>query len=162
MKILIADDKSFKDKSEIYVKALKEFCPNETANSMLNTIKRDCFFCFVFNDNEEVVTWARVAKPYNRKTIYCIRQIETKEQHQGNGYASFCYSAIEDYVSKLENAKKLISFVDNENISSINFHKKMGYTVNKTASKYLQNLYGWNSAIMFEKNTLNKKQEFSI
>ncbi len=36
MKILIADQKSFKSEQEIFLKALQEFCPNETKQTMLH------------------------------------------------------------------------------------------------------------------------------
>lgn len=162
MKTIIADINSFPLNAELFIKSLKEFCPNETTELMFSTIKNRCFFCFVFNDNNEVVSWCRVAKPWNRKTIYVIRQIETKEKFKRKGYAEICYSEAEKYISTLNNAKKIITFVDNENTPSIRFHEKNGYVRTENTSKYLIDLYGWNSAIMFEKKVLTFKQELSI
>ncbi len=125
-------------------------------NRQCYTIKNNCFYCFVFNDNDEIITWCRVAKPWDRKTIYVIRQVETKDQFKGKGYASLCYFAVEEYISKIDNARKIISFVDDENVSSIKLHEKLGYTKNYNASKYLRELYGWNSAIMFEKKIVKQ------
>lgn len=103
-----------------------------------------------------MTVWCRVEKPWFRKTIYVIRQVETDEKHRCKGYASACYQAIEKYISQIDSARKMIAFVDNENTKSIKFHKKAGFSKSKKTSKYLTNLYGWKSAIMFEK-IINKK-----
>ena len=151
MKTLIADINSFKLNEQLFIKSMQTFCPNETAESMLSTIKNNCFYCFAFDENNKVASWCRVAKPWDRKTIYVIRQIETAEKYKGKGYASACYQAIEKHLSQIDSARKIIAFVDDENIQSIKLHEKLGYSKSKNASKYLSNLYGWESALMFEK-----------
>lgn len=152
MNIIIADINSFQDNEKLFVKAMQRFCPNETSESMLSTIKSNSFYCFVFDEINNAVCWCRVAKPWDRKTIYVIRQIETAEQYKGKGYASACYKAVEKYIAQLDNSRKIIAFVDDENIQSIKLHEKLGYSISHNPSKYLYNLYGWESALMFEKD----------
>lgn len=152
MKTIIVDEEKFLSNPDFFTKTLQEFCPQETAESMLNTIRNRCFYCFVFNENEEVVSWSRTAKPWDRKTLYCIRQVETKVEHRGKGYAGFCYKASEEYISMNdEKAKRIFVFVDEENTSSIRFHEKLGFSKSSKVSKYLKDLYGWDSACMLEK-----------
>lgn len=152
MKTIIVDEEKFVNNPDFFTKILQEFCPEETEESMLNTIRNRCFYCFVFNENDEVVAWSRTAKPWDRETLYCVRQVETKEEHRGKGYAGLCYEAAEEYISKHdEKAKKIFTFVDAENESSIRFHEKLGYSKSNKVSKYLKELYGWDSANMFEK-----------
>ena len=151
MKTLIAYINSFKLNEQLFVKSMQEFHPNETTESMLSTIKNNCFYCFAFDENNKAVSWCRVAKPWDRKTIYVVRQVETAEKCQGKGYASACYQSVEKYLSQIDSARKIVAFVDDENIQSIKFHEKLGYTKSQNASKYLSNLYGWASASMYEK-----------
>lgn len=151
MKTIIVDEKAFKENPTKYLNTLREFAPDETEETMLRTLNnRESVFCFVFDDNDLVVSWARGVMAYNRQTIYIIRQVETKEEFKGKGYAGLCYTAIEEYLSKQDKAKRIITFVDDENISSIKFHEKMGYT-RVEPSKYLKDLYGWENAYMYEK-----------
>ncbi len=151
MKTSIVDINSFKLNEKLFVKSMQNFYPDMTSEIMLSTIKNNCFYCFAFDENDKAVSWCRVAKPWDKKTIYIIRQIETAEKSKGKGYASNCYQAVEKYLSQIDNAKKIIAFVDNKNVESIKFHEKSGYSKSLKTSKYLSNLYGWDSALMFEK-----------
>lgn len=153
MKIVIVDEKTFLEDPEFWVKTMREFNAEQTAEKMLGTIRRNCFFCFAFNDDGEVVSWSRSAKTYGRKTMYCLRHIFTKPEFRGKGYAGLCFKATEDYITKNDiSITKIYTFVDNDNESSIKFHEKMGYKRVKKPSKYLVDMHGWDSAIMFEKH----------
>ena len=152
MQTVIVDEKMFLSRPEFWVKTMREFYPEQTANDMLATIRNGSFYCFVFNDRGEVVSWSRTAKTYGRKTMYCLRQVETKKEERGNGYAGLNYKASEEYIAKTDsNAKTIYTFVDDDNESSIRLHEKLGYKQVEKPSKYLVNMHGWNTAIMFEK-----------
>ena len=152
MKVEIVDEKTFLENPSFWVKTMQEFFPDKTEQTMLETIRRNCFFSFVFNDEGEVVAWSRSAKTYGRKTLYCLRHVETKPEFRGNGYAVLLYKASEDYIKQIDrDAKKIYTFVRDDNKSSIKLHEKMGYKRVKKPSKYLVDMHGWDTAIMFEK-----------
>lgn len=160
MKTLIINAENFNKYKLLGLNCLQTFFPEETEESMFKTINNNCFYCFVFNENNDVVCWSRVARPWDRKTIYIIRQIETKNEEKGKGFAKICYSAIEKYLSEIDDAKKLVAFVDDDNIASIKLHQNTGFERNSNPSKYLKNLYGWDSAIMYEKK-INQNENFN-
>lgn len=94
---------------------------------------------------------SRCGKTYGRKTMWCIRQIDTKKEYQGKGYAGLLYRPCEDYLSRDTKEKRIYAFVDSENEKSIQFHEKMGYKRVEKVSKEIREMHGWDSAIMFEK-----------
>ena len=151
MKTIIADKQTFIKNPKFFVKTMREFDSNITEESMLRTIEFNSFYFFAFDDNDNVMSWGRCAKTYGRKTMWCIRQIETKKEYQGKGYAGLLYRACEDYLSQDINAKRIYAFVDSENEKSIQFHEKMGYERVEKVSKEIREMHGWDSAIMFEK-----------
>lgn len=150
MKTIIVDKQTFINNPKFFVKTMQEFDSDITKDDMLRTIEFNGFYFFAF-DNGDVVSWGRCAKTYRRKTMWCIRQIETKKQYQGKGYAGLLYSVCEDYLRKNTQAKIIYTFVDTKNEKSLNFHKKMGYERVENVSKEIRELHGWDSAIMFEK-----------
>ena len=150
MKTIIVDKQTFLKNPKFFVKTMQEFDSNITEESMLRTIEFNSFYFFAFDDNG-VVSWGRCAKTYGRKTMWCIRQIETKKEYQGKGYAGLLYRACEDYLSRDTKSKRIYTFVDSENEKSIRFHEKMGYERVGTVSKEIREMHGWDSAIMFEK-----------
>ena len=158
MKTIICNEQTFLENPSFFVDALREFCSEQTYAGMLNTIKNNCFYIFVFDEHNDVVSWGRCAKTYGRKTMWCIRQVETKEQYQGKGFAGLLYAACEEYLQQDKNAKRIYTFVDDDNEKSIRFHEKMGYRRVEKASKEIREMHGWDSAIMFEKH-IEKENE---
>lgn len=156
MRSIIVNKKNYDENKENVVNVLHIFYPDDqiNINDIFKTLQNEgAFYCFLIDDNNEVVSYCRGVKVWNRKTFFVIRQVETLDKYKGKGYAGKCYKAAEDYISKFySNTKKIIAFVDNENHSSVRFHEKNGYILNDKASEYLRTLYGWKSAFMFEKN----------
>ncbi len=152
MKTIIVDMENFLLKPQFYVNVMKEFGDDEiTKDDMQRTISYNGFYFFAFDDNNNVVSWGRCAKAYRRKTMWCIRQIETKEDYRGNGYAGALYKLCEEYLRRKDDARKIYTFVDVDNNTSIRFHEKMGYKKVKKVGKEIRYMHGWDSAIMFEK-----------
>ncbi len=119
----------FKDK-ERYLSLINSFYKaNGDDFSNLNIeemiVNKNVFYSLVMNGNN-VVCLCRFAKMCDRKTMYCIRQINTLENYQHKGYAVMCYSAILNYV-KSQGGRRIVSFVANGNKHSQELHRKCGY-----------------------------------
>ena len=89
-------------------------------------INKNVFYGLVMKD-EDIICLCRFAQMYDRKTIYCIRQINTLVEYSHKGFAALCYDTIQEYV-KSKGGRKIISFVASDNINSKNLHRKCGYS----------------------------------
>ena len=156
MKTIIVNEEVFLKTPDLFVKALEEFGPGTTAEDMLRTIRFNGFYFFAFDEKDNVTAWGRCAKTWRRKTMYCIRQVETKEEYRNKGYASQLYKVCEEYLKRDGIAKRIYTFVDKDNVASLRFHEKNGYSRVNKVSKEIREIHGWESAIMFEKQ-INKK-----
>lgn len=151
MKSIIVDKQTFLKNPDFFVNGMLQFDDEITKEDMLRTIEFNGFYFFAFDDDDKLAAWGRCAKTYGRKTMWCIRQIQTKEEYQRQGYAELLYKECEKFLTNNTSVKRIYAFVDENNFKSIKFHEKMGYDRVERVSKEIRQMHGWDSAIMFEK-----------
>ena len=148
---VFADLNTFKSNPNHYTKLITAIPPFDVLDkdNIERQIINKVFWCLVL-ENGEPATCCRISNLGNKKTIYINRQINTLPKFQGKGYGTLCLLASEKHLQKI-GCRKLISFVDSENIASMRLHAKAGYEKVDRDSMYKKSRYSWKSAIMFEK-----------
>lgn len=155
MNCVVINKDEYLENIDFYTDIISLFYDDINKDTILKNFEYGSLYCFVLDEKDNPASICRFTKAYNRETIYVIRQIDTLKEYQGRGFASLCLKSVEQYLSGIEKAKIIVSFVDDENQASINLHEKCGFNKAEKISGYLQMLYGWDSAYMFEK-TIDK------
>lgn len=157
IKTIFIDNNKFKTNPNYYAQLINQISPFDTLefDDIEKQLQNDVYFCVLLVDNN-VSSICRTCRVDNRKSIYINRPIVTADKYQGKGSATKCLIASEKYLQQL-GCKRLISFVDSNNIASLRLHVKAGYEKVERDSIYKKSRYSWKSAIMFEK-ALTKQQ----
>lgn len=154
IKNFIIDENTFFDNKTKYIDLIGSFYKNNGDNfkdlNIEDMIKNKHVCYGVILTDDKIVCLCRFAKVYDRKTIYCIRQINTLKEYQNKGYAVMCYETIQNYL-QTKNAKRLISFVANDNFNSQRLHEKCNYKKIQPTKTIKNTNYYFDNSICYEK-----------
>lgn len=155
IKTIFIDGNKFKLNPNYYTQLINQILPFDTLDceDIYEQLQKGTYYYILIAD-ERVASICRVIKL--SKSTYINSPIVTDDKYQGKGYATKCMIGCERQLKK-RGCKKLISFVDDENIASYNLHIKVGYTRIKDCDKFKDIKYYWDTAIVFEK-VLNKQK----
>lgn len=111
-----------------------------------------CYFTLYLKENEPASV-CRFIRFDNRKTVFCSRMVFTKEKFRGQGLARKVLDEGFKFLTEKYGCKRMISYISNDNKSSISLHKKSGYKpISKDIKFYKTNRFSFEDSSIYERN----------
>ena len=128
------------------------------------TIIRD-FPWLVWEENGEILGYAYASRPFERMAYsWCAEpSIYLRPSAQGQGIGRRLYLALEE-VLKIQGYQVLLALITGENLASVAFHKKLGYSVCGEIHRCGWKFSRWLSVFWMEKHLtiVDNSMEFPI
>ncbi|MCK4957689.1 MAG: GNAT family N-acetyltransferase [Candidatus Cloacimonetes bacterium] len=102
---------------------------DSTVNDLLVKSKSNNLFCYIFENNNEIISYIWAETSNINPEILNIISLWTKDEYRNKGLGTFLKQLLEDWAKKQDLIKKIVTTVSAKNLNMIKLNENLEYKI---------------------------------